>query len=45
MMPVKRTPLCRPPRYNTLRVVFTALATLWLILLAAAAIMQMIFWP
>lgn len=44
MMPVKRTPLCRPPRYNTFRVVFTALAAWWLTLLSGAAIMQ-IFWP
>lgn len=44
MMPIKRTPLCRPPRYNTFRVVFTALAAWWMIILSAAAIMQ-IFWP
>lgn len=44
MMPVKRTPLCRPPRYNTFRVVFTTVAAWWLIILSAAAIMQLL-WP
>ena len=42
MTPIKRTPLNRPPRYNTFRVVLTGIVAWWVFFISAAALIHIL---